>query len=67
MAGLKRDEKLVTENHHRHRFEAWAEMWDMEYVVWRAGKTAPEVKGGNVLIEVLLENSATESFWKEMA
>ena len=67
MAGLEGDEKLVTENHHRHRFEAWAEMWDMEYVVWRAGKTAPEVKGGNVLIEVLLENSATELFWKEMA
>ena len=67
MAGLKTDEKQVTENHHRRRFDAWAEMWDMKYVVWRAGKPAPEVKGENVLIEVLLENSATESFWKKMA
>ncbi len=66
MAGLSPEEKAVTENHHRQRFDSWASMWGMDYVSWRAGKPVPEISGKNVLIEVLLENGPTESFWKEM-
>jgi hypothetical protein len=42
-------------------------MWKMDYVAWGTGKPAPEIEGGNVVVEVLLDNSMTESFWKELA
>ena len=67
MEQLDTDVKSVTENHHSHRLEAWAEMWKMKYVAWGAGKAAPEIKGDNVVVEVLLDNSVTESFWNELA
>jgi 2-succinyl-5-enolpyruvyl-6-hydroxy-3-cyclohexene-1-carboxylate synthase len=67
MEQLDAEVKSVTENHHSHRLEAWAEMWKMDYVAWGAGKPAPEIEGGNVVVEVLLDNSMTESFWKELA
>ncbi|MEM9283597.1 MAG: 2-succinyl-5-enolpyruvyl-6-hydroxy-3-cyclohexene-1-carboxylic-acid synthase [Verrucomicrobiota bacterium] len=66
MARLSAEEKAVTENHHRQRFEHWAEMWQMNYVCWRAGHAAPKIEGKSVLIEVLLENRATESFWADL-
>ena len=67
MSQLNIEVKSVTENHHCHRLKAWAEMWKMDYVAWRAGKPAPEIKGDNVVVEVVLDDSVTELFWKEMA
>jgi len=64
MAGLPDAHKLVTENHHTRRFEQWAAMWDFDYVRWSAGEPFPEVAGDSVVIEVMLDNNATEAFWE---
>jgi 2-succinyl-5-enolpyruvyl-6-hydroxy-3-cyclohexene-1-carboxylate synthase len=64
MAGLPDAHKLVTENHHTRRFEQWAAMWDLDYVRWSAGEPFPEIAGDTVVIEVMLDNVATEAFWE---
>lgn len=64
MAALPESHKLVTENRHSRRFEHWAAMWDLDYVRWSAGEPFPEIAGDTVVIEVMLDNSATEAFWE---
>lgn len=64
MAGLPDAHKLVTENHHTRRFEQWAAMWDLDYVRWSAGESFSEIAGDTVVIEVMLDNTATEAFWE---
>ncbi len=66
LSGLSKEDKKVTENHHRQRFESWAAMWGLGYAIWRPGKPAPEISGDTVLIEILLETVPTELFWKEL-
>ena len=64
MGGLPEAHKLVTENRHSRRFEQWAAMWGLDYVRWTAGEPFPEIEGGSVIIEVILDNAATEAFWE---
>jgi 2-succinyl-5-enolpyruvyl-6-hydroxy-3-cyclohexene-1-carboxylate synthase len=64
MADLPEAHKLVTENRHSRRFEQWAAMWDFGYVRWSAGEDFPEIEGDSVVIEVILDNAATEVFWE---
>lgn len=64
MADLPEAHKLVTENRHSRRFEQWAAMWDLDYVRWSAGEDFPEIEGDTVVIEVMLDNAATEAFWE---
>lgn len=64
MADLPLLEKRQTENHHDRTFRSWAEMWDLDYVAWNPGDPFPEVDGEVVVIEVFLNNDATEAFWE---
>lgn len=64
MAGMAPDEKQVTENRHRLRFEAWAAMWGMEYRLWHAGEAFPADLPDTVLIEAVPDEAETEAFWK---
>jgi len=64
MSGLPESHKLVTENRHSRRFEQWAAMWGLDYVRWTAGEPFPEIEGGSVVIEAILDNAATEAFWE---
>jgi 2-succinyl-5-enolpyruvyl-6-hydroxy-3-cyclohexene-1-carboxylate synthase len=64
MAALPESHKLVTENRHARHFEKWAAMWDLDYVRWSAGEPFPEIAGDTVVIEVMLDNVATEAFWE---
>lgn len=64
MAGMAPDEKQVTENRHRLRFEAWAAMWGMEYRLWHAGEAFPTDLPDTVLIEAIPDDDETEAFWK---
>lgn len=64
MAGLPEAHKAVTENRHTRRFENWAAMWDLGYVSWTAGEAFPRIEGESVVIEVMLDNAATEAFWE---
>jgi 2-succinyl-5-enolpyruvyl-6-hydroxy-3-cyclohexene-1-carboxylate synthase len=64
MAALPESHKLVTENRHARHFEKWAAMWDLGYLRWIAGEPFPEIAGDNIVIEVILDNAATEAFWE---
>lgn len=64
MAALPESQKLVTENRHARHFEKWAAMWELDYVRWSAGEPFPEIAGETVVIEVILDNTATEAFWE---
>ena len=66
MRGLANDEKVVSENRHEFQFGAWAEMWGMDYLSWKAGDPMPDVGGDAVVIEMLLDEEASEAFWGEM-
>jgi len=65
MTGLSVKEKQVTENHHQTRFASWAEMWGMNYVQWKAGDDTPELGDSTTVIEVILNNEASEAFWND--
>lgn len=63
LSGLDEKAKAVTENHHAQGFQSWAEMWGLKHIEWKAGEAAPDLEGDNLLIEVMLNNEATEAFW----
>ncbi len=63
MAGLEPDEKYHTENHHCRNFRSWAAMWDLNCVAWHPGEPFPALASDHVVIEVILDNDATEAFW----
>lgn len=63
MADLPLAEKQRTENHHDRTFRSWAAMWDLEYVAWNPCDPFPKLDGEVVVIEVILNNEATEAFW----
>ncbi|MDF1658925.1 MAG: 2-succinyl-5-enolpyruvyl-6-hydroxy-3-cyclohexene-1-carboxylic-acid synthase [Verrucomicrobiales bacterium] len=65
LSGLDEKAKGVTENHHAQEFKSWAEMWGLTHIEWKAGEAAPVLNGDNLLIEVVLDNEASESFWSE--
>lgn len=64
MADLPLAEKQRTENHHDRTFRSWAAMWDLEYVDWNPCDPFPKLDGEVVVIEVILNNEATEAFWE---
>ena len=64
MAGLELNEKNHTENHHDRHFRSWAAMWDLDYVAWHPGEPFPALESDVVVIEVFLDNEATEAFWE---
>ncbi len=65
MTGLSVKEKQVTENYHQTRFASWSEMWGMNYVQWKAGDDTPELGDSTIVIEVILNNEASEAFWND--
>ena len=64
MSGLKEEEKQVTENRHSIRFEAWAAMWGLAYCSWRGGDPFPTIPDSDVVVEVMIDDKATEAFWE---
>ncbi|MDF1825754.1 MAG: 2-succinyl-5-enolpyruvyl-6-hydroxy-3-cyclohexene-1-carboxylic-acid synthase [Verrucomicrobiales bacterium] len=66
LAGLDDASKAVTENHHEQGFKSWAEMWGLRHMTWKAGDPAPVLTDDDVLIEVILDNEATECFWQAL-
>lgn len=63
LAGLSNEAKVLTENRHQRRFDAWAAMWGMDYQLWQAHEPFPESDAEALVIEVLPDEAATEAFW----
>lgn len=55
MKDFSDDEKFISENHHRIRFEHWAAMWGMAYISWDGKGDFPETaEEETVVIEVVV-------------
>jgi len=55
MKDFSEDEKFISENHHRIRFEHWAAMWGMAYVSWDGKGDFPEIaEEETIVIEVVV-------------
>lgn len=65
LSGLSESSKEVTENRHGRRFEAWAEMWNMDYRSWDGSDDFLLFDSEAYMLEVFPDNNATEAFWKE--
>ncbi|MEX2579459.1 MAG: 2-succinyl-5-enolpyruvyl-6-hydroxy-3-cyclohexene-1-carboxylic-acid synthase [Verrucomicrobiales bacterium] len=55
LSSVSDQEKIVTENRHSWRFENWAAMWGMEYVLWRTGDDFPSTEARHAVIEIPIE------------
>lgn len=52
------------ENQHRLGFEGWAEMWGLDYYLWRRVPERPPPMARHALIEIRPNEEATARFWE---
>jgi len=65
LARLDERARVITENRHRVRFEAWAELWGLAYVRWPAHEPMPDLPPGDLVLEVVVDQETSEAFWQE--
>ena len=63
MASQPEAEKRIVENRHELGFEPWAQLWGMDYRLWRAGEPFPELGGDALVLEIRPDEAATEAWW----
>jgi len=64
LADLPAPFKAFTESEHHLKFEAWAKLWNLDYLEWRGGPLPP--LPDHVVIELVPSSEATEAFWKQL-
>lgn len=65
LSKLPESHKEVTENRHERHLEDWAKMWGMEYVSWTGTEDFLLSDSKRIVLELLPDIDATESFWSE--
>lgn len=65
LAGLDERARRITENRHQQSFAGWAELWNLAYFRWQAGESPPALPTGDLVLEIVVDQAASEAFWKE--
>lgn len=65
LASLDDRARCVTENRHQQSFAGWADLWNLAYVRWQAGEEPPALPGGDLVLEIVVDQADSEAFWRE--
>lgn len=65
LAGLDERARRITENRHQQSFAGWADLWDLPYLRWQAGEATPALPTGDLVLEIVVAQEASEAFWND--